>query len=379
MLKQALNKLFVNPQAEDEVHLFRGLIRVMNQRNFAYAKEYHGKNGHVKHFMQYKHAAPRERCCEIADVLMLFIDEIGNLRFTFLQNKRDKKIKYDPKLPLRKIKTDPIQWDLLHYRCSLSNPLNTHLPTDCLSAAILNSVATYGTFLNEKFSNEVEMSYNIARDMTLVTTRAISAKKYSRTYDISTVYNRVNFVNGYWEIEGTTTLDDFETAAQSMLIGTPVEVDNLHHKKIAEKFLSFAFTSLHDERNNYRIYDFNVSHERYYAPLNRCAQRYEVNIEEKTYLPYSLVVVEAKSTYFATKERNINRCRSVSHKLLFDHEKIYKKLQDKNAIVYIDSHIMDDDLQRLLTLEDVKSKAYIVHYDEDDVKLIRADRFNKIR
>lgn len=350
----------------------------MNQSDFACAKEYHGNKGYVKHFMQYRHTAPKERCCEIADVLMLFIDEIGNLRFTFLQNKRDKKIQYDPKLPLRKITADPVQWDLLHYRCPLSDSMNTNLPTDCLSSAILNSAATYGIFLNERSSKEVEMSYNIARDMTLATTRAISAKKYKRTYDISTVYNRVNFLNGYWEIEGTTTLNDFEAAAQSMLIGTPVEYDNFHHRNIAEKFLSFALTCLRDEHLNNEIDNFNPNYERYYATLRRCAQRYEVNIEEKIELPYSLAVVEAKSVYFATKAKTADCRWHVGGKLLFENEEIYNKLQDENAIVYIDSHRIDNDLQRFLTLENIKSKTYIVNYDEDGVKLIRADWYKSI-
>lgn len=236
MLKQELNKLFTTPQQENEVSLFRGLIQVMNARNFAYAKEYHGNRGHVKHLMQYKHTTPRERCCEIADVLMLFIDEAGNMRYTFLQNKRDKKINYDPKSPLKRVKADPVQWDLLHYRCPLSDPLNTNLPKDCLSSAILDSAATYGIFLNEQFSSEVEMSYNIARNMTLVSTGAISSKKYSRSYDISTVYNRVNLVNGYWEIEGTATLDGFETAAQAMLIGTPSKSITLTTEKLRKRF-----------------------------------------------------------------------------------------------------------------------------------------------
>ncbi len=377
MLKQDLNSLFVSPQHEDEVSLFRGLIESMNRSNFAYAKEYHGNKGYVKHFMQYKHTAPKERCCEIADVLMLFIDEIGNLRFTFLQNKRDKKLKYNPKFPPRKIKADPVQWDLLHYRCPLSDSMNTHLPTDCLSSAILNSAATYGIFFNERSSKEVEMSYSIARDMTLATTRAISAKKYKRTYDISTVYNRVNFINGYWEIEGTTTLDDFEAAAQSMLIGTPVEYDNFHHRNIAKKFLSFALTCLRDENKNAHN-EFAANHERYYAPLHRCAQRYEVNIEEKTYLPYSLAVVKAKNVYFATKAKNADCRWHVGGKLLFERGEIYNKLRDENAIVYIDSYRIGDDLQRFLTLENIKSKTYIVNYDEDGVKLIRADWYKSI-
>lgn len=166
-------------------------------------KEYHGNRGWVYHPMQYKHVAPRERRCEIADVLMLFIDESGYLRYTFLQNKRDKKTKFDPKYPLRRVKADPVQWDLLHYRCPLSDSLNTDLPKDCLSSALLNSAATYGIFLNEQSTGEVEMSYHIARNMTLVSVSAISCKNYNRTYNLSTVYNQVNYVNGYWETEGT--------------------------------------------------------------------------------------------------------------------------------------------------------------------------------
>ena len=373
MLKQDLNNLFANPQCENEVSLFRELIQVMNQRNFAYAKEYHGNRGHVKHLMQYKYKTPQERCCEIADVLMLFIDEYGNMRYTFLQNKRDKKKKYTPTLPPEKIEADPVQWDLLHYRCPLSDPLDTKLPRDCLSSAILNSAATYGIFFNEQFSNEVEMSYNIARDMTLVSTGAISSKKYNRSFDLSTVYNRVNLINGYWEIEGTATLDDFETAAQAMLIGTPVEIDSTHHRKIAETFLSFAFTCLRDERNTLRNENYNANHERYYGPINRCAKRYEVNIEKETYLPYNLVIVESKSRYFATKERNINDYLPAGCKPLFNHNQICEKLKDENAIVYIDSNIIDDNLQQFLILNGAKSKVYIVNYNEDGIKLIKSD------
>lgn len=378
MLKHDLNNLFVNPQDEDEVSLFRGLLRVMNQSNFGYVKEYHGNRGHVQHLMQYKHLTPRERCCEIADLLMLFIDEAGNMRYTFLQNKRDKKTKYNPGFPLRRLKADPVQWDLLHYRCQLSDPLSTNLPIDCLSSAILNSAATYGIFLNEQFSGRVEMSYNIARDMTLVSTGAITTRKYNRAYDLSTVYNRVNFVNGYWEIEGTATLDDFETAAKAMLIGTPVEIDNPRHRTIAEIFLSFASTCLQDEREKFYGENYNENHERYYATISRCARRYEVNIDERIYLPYNLVLVESVIRYFATEERYMNDRMPIGCKAIFNDDEIYKKLEDKNAIVYIDSRMLDYELQKFLSLKGAKSKTYIVNYDQNGVKLINADCYKII-
>ena len=345
MLKKELNDIFfkrgLNPQAQDEVDLFRALIKVMNKRHFACAKEYHAKPGHVKHMLQFNHAAPTERCCEIADVLMLFIDGEGNMRYTFLQNKRDKKIKYNPRQPLKKVRADSVQWDLLHNRCVLSDPLTTGLSNNCLSSAILDSAATYGIFLNENNSNCVEMSYNIARDLEPAVKRKIAAKSSNRTYNILTDYNRVYLVDGYLEIGGTTTLDDFETAAQAMLVGSPIQADNSEQIEFAEAALSYAHTCLRNEgnrRNN------EESHEDYYTLLYRCAERYHINVQKESDLPYSLVVIKAKNKYFAAssyaKSKIFKDC-----KVICDPAEIYRKIRDKDSFVIIDPYIIDDILK----------------------------------
>lgn len=162
MLKNDLNSIFTNngqiPQTQGEVDLFRALIKAMNNNQWAYCKEYHGNAGQVEHVLQHPHEGDDIRSCEISDILMIFIDDRLNIRYTFLQNKRDKKVPYSPTQPLQRIRADSVQWDLLNHRCYLSNSLSTNLPRNCLSSAILNSVATYGIFLNEANSTSVEMS-----------------------------------------------------------------------------------------------------------------------------------------------------------------------------------------------------------------------------
>lgn len=57
---------------------------------------------------------------------------------------------------------------------------------------------------------------------------------------------------------------------------------------------------------------------------------------------------------------------------LFDPDEIYKKLADENAIVFVDSQIVDDSLQLFFALQVAKSKTYIVHHDENGARLIQA-------
>ena len=65
-------------------------------------------------------------------------------------------------------------------------------------------------------------------------------------------------------------------------------------------------------------------------------------------------------------------------KAIFNDDEIYKKLEDKNAIVYIDSRMLDYELQKFLSLKGAKSKTYIVNYDQNGVKLINADCYKII-
>lgn len=353
MLKKDLNDIFIscgkNPQAQDEVDLFRALIEVMNKRHFAYAKEFH--KGYVKHLLQFNHDAPTERRCEIADVLMLFIDGEGNMRYTFLQNKRDKKIKYNPLRPLKKVKADAVQWDLLHNRCVLSDTLTTGLSKNCLSSAILDSAATYGIFLNENHSNYVEMSYNIARDLEPTTKRKIAENSSDRTYKILTAYNRVYTVNGYLEIGGTTTLDDFERAAQAMLVGSPIEAGNSKHIEFAEAALSYAYTCLREERNRG---NYEENHEGYFQLLSRCAERYRISMQKEVDLPYSLVVIKAKNKYFATSSYFMSKIFK-DCKVICDPRDIYSKLGDKDSFVIIDPYIIEDFLRLSIPVDSDKN------------------------
>ena len=344
MLKQDLNSKFtkqgINPQSVGEVDLFRALIKVMNNRNFAYAKEYHHSKGYVEHSMQFPHTPPHDRCCEIADVLMLFIDDNGEMRYTFMQNKRDNKLAYQHSSPLKKTKATPIQWDLLHHRCYLSNTLNTGLPPYCLSSAILPSAATYGIFVNEKYTGEVEMSYNIAANLQPCSMKRIH-KPNNRQYNITTTYNHVNFVNGYWEVNGTARLDDFEVMAQAMLVGSPFLQNNPKHIELVKIFLSFINSCILSNKHDENLVDTEI-YVQTMSLIQRCANNYNVEIVENIDLPFSLVVVGTKPTYFATtRESQFAELRS-HIKCIFDRDKIYEKLQDPNSIVFVDRQIIDE-------------------------------------
>ena len=360
MLKKELNDYFIsqglNPQTQKEEPLFKALIEVMNKTNFAFAQEYHSHKGLVEHILQYAYSGKRVRCCEIADILMLFIDEAGNMRYTFLQNTRDKKTSYCSASPLRKFKAAPVQWDLLHYRCMLSNSLKTGLPIDCLSSAILNSAATYGIFVNESSSGCVEMSYNIARDLIPVTPSAIGEKSHKRTYNISSDYNTVILNGGYLEIQGTATLDDFELAAQAMLVGTPIESNNCAHKKFAEIALSYALTCLTEQRENAEPRE---GREDYLRLVFNCAERYRVELRGKVKLPYHLAVVKAKKKFLATFDRpgldTVGDCKIIGNRT-----EILNKLNDENAIVIIDPAIVTDEIKLFLLSSDDKNNFVAV-------------------
>lgn len=381
MLKNDLNSIFTNnrqsPQAQGEVDLFRALMKAMNNNNWAYCKEYHGNVGQVEHILQHPHDGKHIRSCEIADILMIFIDNDNNMRYTFMQNKRDKKTPYYAANPLQRTRADCVQWDLLHHRCYLSDPLSTNLPRNILSSAILSSVATYGIFVNEANSTSVEMSYNIAKSLTPRTPTKITPKSTPRAYDISTRYNILNFVDGYWEIDGTATLDDFEMAAKAMLIGTPVEKHNPHHSKIAQLLLSFAATSLQSEHNS--IEERNLP--RIHRMIRACAQAYEVELNKGVFLPYHLVVVNAQNTCFATRcEKYFSIYENCRHnnKLEFMHDKtkLYQKIEDDDFIVFIDSCLLDDEMKLYLKSND--RKCYIVKFTQDEIGVFPSDKYLEI-
>lgn len=300
MLKKVFNdyliKNYNNIQSLGEVDLLKALIEVMGQTDYSYAIMEHGKSGMVKHNLNYPHSAPDSRECEIADILMLFFDGDHNLRYTFLQNKRDKKTKYDPQTPLTKIKADPVQWDLLHYKSPLTSALNTKLPIDCLSSAILNSVATYGIFVNDLTGPTVDMSYSIARDLVAAHYNPIPKKPHDRIYNVSSDYGKIKKENGYYEIQGTRTLDEFELAAKAMMIGSPIEFNNPKQRELARLLLSFALTCLKNDQSQIERTQDYINIINNFVESNHI----EINSRNDILLPLNLIIMESKKIcYYA--------------------------------------------------------------------------------
>lgn len=370
MLKDEMNRILRQngwaPHGVDEVPVFRALIKAIEKDGSMYATEYHGNKGQVKHLLQYAHTAPTERQCEIADMLMLFFGTDDELRFTFLQNKRDKKTPYAPTTPLRKTKGDPLQWDLLHYRCDLSDGMRTNLPQDCLRAAILNSAATYGIFVNETATQDVDMTYHIARDLIPVTPSPISPKPRPRTYAIGTNYNRLHKVNGYWEVEGTPTLGDFEVMARAMFVGSPICPRNPRHREFMRTALSFAVTCLQSERNH----DDNIQKRRQYLErIYRYADRYEIELSENTMLPYSLTLWQAREKVLFTDTDETVRTES-GFTPVYDTDTLLRRCQS-GCLVFIDTDkLIDGKLENFLVCNE--SPAYFMQPQDDGYVLIRA-------
>ena len=299
MLKKIFNnslaKKYGNVQRLCEVDLLKELIKVMRQTDYSYALMAHGQPGMVKHNLSFPHSAPDERVCEIADILMLFFDE-NNLRYTFLQNKRDKRTKYNPKNPLTKLRADPVQWDLLHYKSTLTDALNTNLPVDCLSSAILSSVATYGIFVNDSKGKTVDMSYSIARDLAATRCNPIPINHHPRTYRVTSDYGNTRRENGYYEIQGTRTLDEFEVAAKAMLVGSPIDFRNGRQRELARTLLSFARTCLINDRER------TENTQKYMSIINNFAEANGIEFDNRNevLLPVNLVIMESKKIFYYT-------------------------------------------------------------------------------
>ena len=223
MLKKEFNSMLpINSHNVDEVDMFRALIKAFSAKEYACALETHASKGFVYHNLRHNHHAPKERKCEIADVLFLFFSPDGReLRYTFMQNKRDSKTAYTPSAPLKKLKASPIQWDLLHYRCELTGNCGNGYPPNCLSSALLESAATYGVFVNDANGKNVDMVYVIASDLIPVTKIPIKGRS-PRSYNVNSCYNTIQKVQNFCEMRGTCTLDMFELACRTMLVGTPV-------------------------------------------------------------------------------------------------------------------------------------------------------------
>ena len=220
MLKQDFNqelqRTHSTPHAAGEIACFDALIRALSKSHYVYVSRVHGNSGMVYHTIQHRPTTYGSKRCEIADLLMFFISE-DEVRYTFMQNKRKRGICHNKNLTSESITL--IQWDLLHYKCTISNASNKYnFPTKCLSSAVLDSVGTYGFFVNE-IAGTVDMVYTIASDMNY---SGMLNSINSRVVQINSNYNKVRNVRGYDEVEGTTDLDKFESAGFNMLIGTPL-------------------------------------------------------------------------------------------------------------------------------------------------------------
>ena len=291
-LKEEFNKhlksQYPNKNNQNEVVFIKTLVDVLGYRYYSYSRMVH--HVLVEHNLQHNHNLQDPVSCEIADILMLFIDG-ENMRYTFMQNKYDQETAYGPRYTLRKVYADNIQWDLLHYRCSLTSAPK-ELPTDCLSSAILDSAASYGIFVRESTTDTVNMSYSIARDLIPNRMKIIKSQNSHCAFDIVSQYNMIQMhISGSFEMQGTQDLDEFELAAQNMLVGSPLDMSCQEHRDLAIAFLGYALKSF---ESNQHAENFI----RYKKLIDDFVGYHKLNEEiEKIDLPFNLVIMKADNDY----------------------------------------------------------------------------------
>ena len=201
-----------------EVPLLYALTEAFNKCSYSVATATHGRKNIVSHVLTYKCSGSGTTIlnCEIADILLICIGKT-NIRYSFIQTKADKNASFT------KIFLSVHQWDMLHYLTKI-NPYNTNIDPHVFSCALTESAATYGNFYFDNNSNTIEMSYFIATLSnpinSLVTKNFI--KGSIRKFDIKAIYNHTQNKRGFDEVQAVKSLDDLETYANSMKIGTPV-------------------------------------------------------------------------------------------------------------------------------------------------------------
>lgn len=290
-LKQDFNDYLIHHYSNvlqlGEVDLIKSLVKVLGTKYYASSHVVHKLQ--VQHDLQHNHNLPDTRSCEIADILFLFTDG-EQMRYTFMQNKRDTTTTYGPHYTLRTVLADNVQWDLLHYRCPLIVSNRHGIPYNCLSSAILDSAATYGIFVNEYQTNTIDLSYSIARDLIPRRMKTIGTTHGNYTYDIISNYGAIQLdISGYFQVQGTTNLDEFEWAAQNMLVGTPIDMQYPNHKELCKSLLEIALTSLRNNKGN-------ENSEKYQTIISQFARNNKIELEslENIELPYNVVIMYAQ-------------------------------------------------------------------------------------
>lgn len=151
---------------------------------------------------------------ELADMLfVIYSPRKRIIRITYMQNKKG--------TTANKFKADLCQLHLLSQRERIiSTPLPECLFGDpeILSSALLPSVGSYGVFYKDNI--DIEMSYYPAKQIHPCQDKGKSVVRTAE-YDQNN-FNKPARINGYDEIQGTSSLKDFGDALVNMQIGTPI-------------------------------------------------------------------------------------------------------------------------------------------------------------
>ena len=348
-----LSRVTTTAQSANEIQCFTALSKALSKNNYVYTETVHGLKGLVEHNLKHSHTIGHRQKCEMADLLIIFMSNKGNIRYTFLQNKRDRKITYSPTSPLKRIHATPIQWDLLHYKCPLISAVaSSNFPKNCLSNAILDSVGTYGIFVNDSGASTVDMSYSIASDM-ILTSKAPINGKHKRSITINSNYGTIRTVNGYDEIEGTKTLNQFEIAGKAMLIGTPLTPEvNEECKNLAEDIVGLAKACLQKQPNDYLS-----------SKIDRYIQNNELtpNVISNN-IVRSVVIIDAYDNVIYLTENISNKKINVVKNFFGDSVTISKQTDIKNKdslIIYDEKLLKSSDIRLPVELNTGNANHYI--------------------
>lgn len=222
-LKAEFNNIIsANPSPIKETYLFRNFMKAIqkNYKHHAYVKEYHGNKQKVSFSYITPKIALGNVVCELCDLLLIFEKENKEnqkeIRYTFLQAKYDK----------NGIRNQYFKCSLRQHYLLSQYPYITGVNSFAIKPTILqdhvtDSIGTFGIF--KKDNSGFDMVYSIANNIRLYPVKNINSIRKNRSCLHYVAYNpATKITNGYQEKIFCDNLDDFEIAANNMLVGNPV-------------------------------------------------------------------------------------------------------------------------------------------------------------
>lgn len=205
-----------------EIYLFRNFMKAIQKKykHHAYVKEYHGNKQQVSFSYKLPSIVLGNVVCELCDLLLIFEKENKEkqkeIRYTFLQAKYDK----------NGIRNQHFKCNLRQHYLLSQYPYITGINGFAINSTILqnhvtDSIGTFGIFKKDTLG--FDMVYSIANNISLYNVKNINSIRKNRSYLHYVAYNpATKITNGYQEKIFCDNLDDFEIAANNMLVGNPV-------------------------------------------------------------------------------------------------------------------------------------------------------------